>query len=210
MVTYDAPIAARRDAKDTKARILDALGRLLVREGLGAVGVNAVAREAGADKVLIYRYFKNLNGVYEAFAERADFWYSARDLIEAINPLTMSLGEAVSLCLRRHAEEIRRRPIALAVLAAEPAHRTALVAVMEEVRERRALEVARWLGDRFARTPGVDLAAVSLVLSAAINYLAARALRIKVMNGVSISTDRDWERLLAAVDQLVSGVLPRV
>lgn len=206
MVTYETPIAARRDADDTRARLLAALGRILIRDGLGAVGVNALAREAGADKVLIYRYFVSLDGVYRAFAEQGDFWYASADLTGGIDPRSTSLGDAIKLCLTRHAAEIRRRPIALVVLAAEPAQTTPLVTAMEEVRERRTLEVARWLGDHYTRPSGVDLAAVTLVLSAAINYLAARSRTIRVMSGVPITTDKDWERLLAAVGDLVDGV----
>ena len=73
MVTKNLPIAARRDSGETKTRILDALARVIVRDGLAATGINALAREAGADKVLIYRYFGDLDGVYRAYAERSDF-----------------------------------------------------------------------------------------------------------------------------------------
>ena len=38
-----------RDAQATRGRILAAVGSLLVREGFGALGVNAVARAAGVD-----------------------------------------------------------------------------------------------------------------------------------------------------------------
>ena len=200
------PIAARRDADETRSRILEALARILIRDGLAAVGVNALAREAGADKVLIYRYFGDLDGVYRAFAERADFWYAAADLLRGVDPSAITLGDALKLCLRRHAREIRRRPIALAVLAAEPAMRTPLVAAMEAVRESRSLEVAGWLGDHYQMPTSIDLPAITLILGAALNYLAARAMKIRVMSGVAITTDRDWDRLSMAVDRLVDGV----
>jgi len=208
VVTNAFPIAARRDADDTRERFLRALEKILVREGLAAVGVNALAREAGADKVLIYRYFGDLNGLYRAFAERADFWYVAADLLEGVNSSTMTYAQAIKHCLRRHAIEIRRRPVTLAVLAAEPASRTPLVAALEEVRERRALEVARVLNGFYARPADLDLGAVTLVLSAAINYLAARSLKIRMMSGVPIVAEKDWARLMAAVDRLVDGVFP--
>jgi AcrR family transcriptional regulator len=210
MVTYSTPIAARRDPEETKSRILDALGRIVVRDGLAAVGINPLAREAGADKVLIYRYFGDLDGVYGAFAERTDFWWSCADLTEGLNPARQSLAAAVKTCLRRHADEIRRRPLTLAVLAAEPAQRTPLVVALEEVRERRSLELVAWLGARYAPPAGVDVEAVALLLSASINYLAARSRSIRLMSGVPIKTDRDWERILAAMDALVDGVFAGV
>ena len=46
-----------RDRSETTARILAAVGEVLARDGFGALGVNAVAKHAGVDKVLIYRFF---------------------------------------------------------------------------------------------------------------------------------------------------------
>ena len=63
-----------------RARILEALGALILSDGLEGVGVNALARAAGCDKVLIYRYFGDLDGVYAAFAVSRDFWWSVEEL----------------------------------------------------------------------------------------------------------------------------------
>jgi len=46
----EAPI---RNREATRARLIESVGNLLAREGFRAVGINAVAREAGVDKVLI-------------------------------------------------------------------------------------------------------------------------------------------------------------
>ncbi len=206
MVTHDKAVSARRDPEETKARILDALARLILRDGLAAVGVNALARETGADKVLIYRYFGDLDGAYRAFAERGDFWYRAEDLLAGVDPARMTLADAVKLSLRRHAAEIRKRPVTLAVLAAEPANRTALVIALEDIREKRALEIAEWLAAQYRIPRGLDIEAIAALLAAALNYLAARSRKIRVFSGVKIKSDADWERLLKAVDRLVDGV----
>ena len=42
-----------------------------------------------------------------------------------------------------------------------------------------------------------------MLLGVAINYLAVRARKIRVMSGVKIKTDRDWERIFAAMDSLI-------
>jgi AcrR family transcriptional regulator len=49
-----------RDRAATEERILTAVGEVLARDGFAAIGVNAIARQAGVDKVLIYRYFGGL------------------------------------------------------------------------------------------------------------------------------------------------------
>jgi AcrR family transcriptional regulator len=206
MVHALRPIASRRNAEETKARILDALGRIIVRDGLGAVGINSLAREAGADKTLIYRYFDGLDGVYRAFAERGEIWHSTAEILGGIDPEHTSLRDAVKLCLRRHAEAIRARPLTLAVLAGELIERTALVEALEAVRDRRGEEIQTWLAEHYALPNDVDVMALSALFTAAINYMALRARRAPVRAGIPISTDEDWERLFASIDRLVDGI----
>ncbi len=149
MVTKPAKAVVFRDFHLMRERILDAVGRLIVRDGLAAVGINALAREAGCDKVLIYRYFDDLEGVYAAFAARGEFWWSLSDLIGGIDPLRVSLADALKLILRRHAAGIRKRPVTLAVLGAELVERTPLVVALETVREKRSLELTAWIGANY-------------------------------------------------------------
>ena len=203
-------MAARRDSERTQERILDALARIIVRNGLAAVGVNSLSREAGCDKVLIYRYFGDLDGVYRAYAERGDIWHTTAEILAGIDPTRTSLSDALKLCLRHHAIEIRKRPLTLAVLGAELSQRTQLVVALEAVRERRANAITVWLAEHYEAPPGVDIQTIGLLLSAAINYLAVRARTIRVMSGVPIKTHEDWERLLAAADQIIDGVFSRV
>ncbi len=207
MVTSLAKRASARDSDAMRARILAAVGTMIVRDGLSAIGVNALAREAGCDKVLIYRYFGDLEGVWAAYAAQSDFWWSVEELTRGIDPSRLTLPEAMKTILRRHAEGLRARPVTLAVLAAELTNRTRLVVALEAVRERRALELSKWIAERYPPPPAADLEAVGMLIGVAINYLAVRARAIRVMGGVKIRSEADWERILAAVDALIDGVL---
>jgi len=206
MARYRRPIATRRDPEETRARILDALSRIILRDGLAGVGINALAREAGCDKVLIYRYFGDLDGVYKAFASSREFWWTVEDVTSDIDPTRISGPDAMKLFLRRHTEAIRLRPVTLAVLAEEAATRTPLVIALETVREERALALGVWIGRNLAFTSGIDFPAIALILSTATTYLAVRARKIRVMNGVLIKSDEDWKRIFAALDALIDGL----
>lgn len=196
-----------RDSGATRRRILDAVGRIVVRDGLAAVGVNALAREAGCDKVLIYRYFGDLEGVHAAFAEQSDFWWSLYELTRGLDPARLGLAATLKAMLRRHAKALRSRPATLAVLAAELVERTPLVAALEATRERRALELNAWVARNFAIPGNVDLEATIMLIGVAFNYLAVRALATAAMSGVAIAADSDWERLFAAADALIDAAL---
>jgi len=205
MVTL--PSAPTRDSDALRARIMAAVGTMIIRDGLAAIGVNALAREAGCDKVLIYRYFGDMDGVYAAFAAKGDFWWRVEDLTLGIDPNRAPLGQAMKILFRRHAAALRARPVTLAVLAAELTNRTPLVVALETVRERRALELSAWIGEHYRSPASLDIAAVSMLIGVALNYLAVRARTIRVMSGVNIATDDDWERLFAAIDAVIDALV---
>lgn len=207
MVTSVATRGSARDSDAMRARILAAVGRMIVRDGLAAIGVNALAREAACDKVLVYRYFGDLEGVYAAYAAQSDFWWTVDELTRGVDPLRLTAAEAMKTILRRHAQALRARPVTLAVLAAELTNRTRLVVALEALRERRALELSAWIGGRYRLPPSADVEAIGMLLGVAVNYLAVRARTIRTMGGVKIKTDRDWERIFAAIDSLIDGVL---
>jgi AcrR family transcriptional regulator len=207
MVTSLAKRSAARDSDAMRARILAAVGKMIVRDGLAAIGVNALAREAACDKVLIYRYFGDLEGVYSAYAAQSDFWWNVDELTRGIDPSRAPAAEAMKTLLRRHAHALRARPVTLAVLAAELVDRTPLVVALEALRERRALELSGWIGAHYRLPATADVEAVGMLLGVAVNYLAVRARTIRVMSGVKIRTDGDWERIFAAIDAMIDGVL---
>lgn len=194
-----------RDRLKTEQTILDAIGRLILRDGLAGVGVNALAREAGIDKVLIYRYFGDLDGVYEAYAERGDFWWQIGDMLAATDDAP-DLPSALKLGLRFHAREMRRRPVTLAVMAAETTNRTPLTIALETVREKRSLDLFEQILARYPGSNDIDVAALIGLLSAAIVYLTVRSRSIKHYSGVEVGSMAGWERLFKTVDLMIDGV----
>lgn len=59
----------RRNRHQTTAQLLDAAVACITEEGPTALTITAIAQRAGYDKVLIYRYFKSLDGVAAAIAD---------------------------------------------------------------------------------------------------------------------------------------------
>ncbi|MBK7396041.1 MAG: TetR/AcrR family transcriptional regulator [Myxococcales bacterium] len=93
-----------RDKDGTQAELLSAVQRVIEQDGVAGLGVNAVAREAGVDKVLIYRYFGGLEGLLTAFAESAAFWPTVAEIVVDRSALdAMSLGDAVAEVMVRYA-----------------------------------------------------------------------------------------------------------
>lgn len=163
------------------------MGRLLARTGFEGLGINAIAREAGVDKVLIYRYFGGLPGLLQAFAEEGDHWPSPAEIRSddaEHGPAALAEG------LIRFARALRARPETQAILRWELHERNELVDAIAGIRERQGIAL---LAD--VKAPGVDVPAIAAVLAAGLTYLVLRGRTADAYNGIDLHSEAGWARL---------------
>jgi AcrR family transcriptional regulator len=195
-----------RDREATRARLIEAVGTLLARDGFKGLGVNAVAREAGVDKVLIYRYFGGLSELIVAFGREGNFWPSIKELaggdVEAYSRLPVT--EQLSQLSRNFMNAIRTRPITQEILAWEMVERNELTAELETIRENTMMNFF----DMFfpSTDTGPDIAAMGAIIGAGVSYLVSRARQISIYNGVNLNTETGWLRLEQAMDTMIRGL----
>lgn len=198
----------QKNREETEAKLIQAIAEVLAEKGFGKLGVNAVARQAGVDKVLIYRYFGDLNGLMEAYAKSSDFWPSSVELLgegEALERLSaMPFSEGFAEVFRRYAKAIRSRPLTLEILSWETIERNALTIRLEDVREARGLELMAFLATM--NPPKADWQAITNLLSGGIHYLAIRSRKITTFTGMNITDDTGWDRLIDSIQFLVSNI----
>ena len=201
--------APERNREQTAARILAAVGEVLAREGFGAIGVNAVAREAGVDKVLIYRYFGGLPELLKAWGESGRFWPSIDELLGDDRAAFVALPEAqrYTRFFEHFVDSLRARPLTLEILAAEVAQRNELTAILEHEREQWGEQAARLLGGvAFARRP--ELQGLTILLIAGVQYLLVRGRKIRVFGGIDLQSDAGWAQLKNAVRTMALALFP--
>lgn len=63
-----------KDKEQTKRKLIDAVGQIIKTKGFKDVRISNVAREAGVDRKLVYRYFGNLDNLTEAYITENDYW----------------------------------------------------------------------------------------------------------------------------------------
>src|ERR1700687_4659159 len=89
-MTGQAAVTLDNDSRiPPRARILKAVGELFYRQGIRAVGVDAIAEAAGTNKMTLYRHFPSKDELVaeylRQFAKRAvSFWIGWRPSIRAI------------------------------------------------------------------------------------------------------------------------------
>lgn len=197
-----------KNKEDTKQKLITAFGSVLAGQGFNSVGVNAIARKAGVNKVLIYRYFDGLDGLIKAYAASKQFWPTVEDLLgsgQAYEELrSRPFSEIIGEVFRRYADELKSRPDTLEILAWETVSRNSLTVALEEVREAFGLELMEHL--KQVDAPPADWQAIANIFSGAIHYLALRARKIDTFTGMDLSDEQGWERLFASIEFLVSNL----
>ncbi len=197
-----------RDRRTTEKKILRAVGRILAGRGFRGFGVNAVAKEAGVDKVLIYRYFGGLPALLRAYARAGTYWPSIAEVVgDDPEGLTRRpRAETVAALLCNFARAIRKRPVTLEILAWESIERNEMVKVLEKVREDFTRRLSRLLVEAGAREE-VDMAAVVALLAAGINYLAVRSRKVARYGDVGLRTEEGWQRVESAIRKICGGCI---
>ena len=214
MATRNAAVAlpraprAPRDRGATEARILAAVGEVLARDGFGGVGINAIAKQANVDKVLIYRYFGGLPELLQTWGRSGRFWPRIDELLgkKPAAFLALPAPERYARFMEHFIDGLRARPLTLEILAAEVVERNELTAILEAEREAWGQEASRLLGGKeFAQRP--ELQGLTILLISGVQYLLLRARRIRIFGGIDIQSDAGWASLKAAVRKMALDLI---
>jgi AcrR family transcriptional regulator len=207
MDTESHPPHRPRDKAATRKRLIDAVGRVLAQKGFSALGINHVAREAGVDKVLIYRYFGGLAELMDVYGREGDFWPNVDELTQGVESESTP-AEAAGRVVANYLSAIRNRPVTLEILAWEVTVRNELTIRLEKTREQTSRELTHRLAslEAFSDARGVDIEAFGALFSSAFTYLLVRSFRgTTVYNGIEIGKPLGWERLERAINRLIVG-----
>jgi len=196
-----------RDKEETKARILAAVGKLLAESGFQQLGVNAIAREAGVDKVLIYRYFENLPTLLHTFAQEGDYWLTVEELVgDESTVAAKSLDEWMQVLLIRFLHDLQQRTITQEILRWELLEGNELTRELAQVRDRMARESLSFLEEQCTFPPDKDVHAISAVLIAGLVYLTLRKKASSTFLGIDFDAPEGWQRIEAAIALLVKAL----
>ena len=200
LATRIDPARRGRNRAATEERILAAVGEVLARDGFSAIGVNAIAREAGVDKVLIYRYFSGLDELLRQWGASGRFWPGVDEMLGA-DPqamLALPVHERYAMFFERFIDALRARPLTIEILAAEIVTRNQLTAILEAEREQWGEQVEASIGGAdFQQRP--QLRGVTLLLVSGVMYLLLRARTIRIFGGLDLRSDEAWAALKASV-----------
>ena len=100
--------ATRMHAGERREQLLDATKAIVGERGFHAVSIEAVAREAGITRPIVYGHFHDLNGLLEALVQRETT--RALGQLDIPQDLTGDPREALLASLRTYLEAVRDDP----------------------------------------------------------------------------------------------------
>jgi AcrR family transcriptional regulator len=205
MAARKKPVISR-DRPRTEARLRAAVGQVLVKGGFAALSPSAIARAAGVDKMLIYRYFQGMEGLIAAVANGPDFFPTFEEICGGDPQALRSkpLPERSAEVLGNYVAFLRARPLALELMVWELVERNQFTAIMEAAREAAGIRLAREIFDDLGDAERTR--SVLAILSAGLTYLALRQRKITWYNGINLRSDQGWAELQRAVQAMVEGL----
>jgi len=195
-----------RDREGTERAILGAAKALIAREGYAAFGVNAVAREAGCDKQLIYRYFGGTDGLVAAIGVASAGWIESA-LAPVRLPPGRPYGDVALACVEALLDALRADPLMRQLIGWELASSDEAVQVMARARSAALGARVQPLLKSAAPPPaGADAPVLNALLIGAVQQAAMSGSAQGGFVGMALQTDADWMRLKAGLRALVKGV----
>jgi len=191
----------------TKAALIEAFEAIVAEEGIGAVGVNAVAKRASVGKPLIYRYFGGFDGLVQAWAAQSKVWGSDEDIFSVLaeNKGT-DPAQVFRAYMTRSATELRSKPIALQVTAQALLGPGEMTAGLEAAKQDSGKH-----HDALYQEGGVfddpDTSALLLVMYAASQYLAMRSLAQSTFNGIALDTVDGWQTAMGMLTRVFDNAM---
>lgn len=186
----------------TEQAIIEAFERLLARGGIGALGINALVKEAGVGKKQVYDYFGGLNGVAGAWVTSSEVWRPIEEIID--EPwdefLKRSPAEKQILVCGRYAASLRKNPLLCELLSGEFIKSDEVKSAVEHVRQLIRLDFEKVLkSDERLETP--DMLAFSVMAYSCATYLGLRAYHQPIFFGFDLSAETSWLTIMSMFER---------
>jgi AcrR family transcriptional regulator len=192
----------KRDRERTKGKILKAVGEVIEQYGTDKVGVNLIARTAGVNKVLIYRYFESVDGLMERYVESGEYTSTTgNDYIESMEPVASEdRSQALTNLMLTFLSDLRERKATRDLLRWEIGTGKSMLSDAKN-------NVANRLLEKIGDLPNVgDTKALTAFLTAGIYYLVIAEDHRPKMIDVDLNTEEGWKRIENIIESIISTI----
>lgn len=198
-----------RDKEQTKRKLINAVAYVFKHEGHTGLGVNKIARLAGTDKKLIYRYFGTFERLVEAYVVETDYWMRFADNLneikvpENLEGLKKLLGHILKNQFLYFYEDKEMQQLIMWELATK----SDLMRSIHQTREMMGQQILE-ITDKFVEKDKVNIRAVAALLVGGIYYMILHTRHNgSIFSDVDLSSNQGRKDILNAIDLLISTVI---
>ncbi|CAG5009447.1 hypothetical protein DYBT9275_04501 [Dyadobacter sp. CECT 9275] len=192
----------KRDRERTKGKILKAVGEVIEQHGTEKVGVNLIARTAGVNKVLIYRYFESVDGLMEQYVKSGEYTSTAGDefidSLEYVEP--KDRPAALTSIMHTFLHDLRERKATRDLLRWEIGTGKSMLSDARNTVATRTL-------DKIGTLPNFeDTSALIAFISAGIYYTTISADYRDKMVDVDLHSNDGWKRIENVIERIITDI----
>jgi len=194
----------RRNKEQTIAKLIEAVGKLLAEKGYTGIGVNKISAASGVSKPMIYEYFGNLNGLLKVYIRRKDYWLPFFENLELPdNPSNEDLKVLFITILQEQFRYFSQEKEMQKIVLWQISEYNPLMRAISEAREADGVRLLDMAEGHF-KGSDISLKAVIALLVGGIYYnVLHNAAGTGSVSGVDISNEKEYERLIKTVGQIV-------
>lgn len=193
-----------RNKERTMSKLINAVGEVIQNQGYFKLGVNNIARTAGVNKKLIYKYFGNVESLIKSYIMERDYWLVFNEqlwnrLLDDNLDHGKELNVKILIELFKHLSNV---PEAQKIILWEISENSSVMREINRFREHIRMKLFSSTGDLLSDT-SADIEAMNAIILGGIYYLHLRTNAIGGICNIDIRTIEGEKRILDALTIIV-------
>ncbi len=195
-----------RDKERTKVKMVQSVGKVLLKKGYTGLNASAIAKEAGIDKSLVWTYFGSLNNLVEEYIAQRDFWkFKAKESIENLTVVTKEVDEHdMAALLQFQFKTLLEDEILQRIMLWGISEKKDFLRNLSDEREIIGEEIFKNIDPQFKNSI-IDIRAILAIVLAGIYYLTLHGkTNGSLFCGIDLNTDEGEQRIKDSIAQIIS------
>lgn len=196
---------AIRDKERTKNKMVQAVGKVLLKKGYTGLNASAIAREAGLDKSLVWTYFGGLDNLVEEYIALRDFWkFKAKDSIENLTTVSKEVNEHdMTALLQFQFQALLDDKILQRIMLWGISEKKDFLRNLSDEREIIGEAIFKNIDPQF-KDSNVDIRGILAILVAGIYYLVLHGkINGSLFCGIDLNTSIGEQRIKESISQII-------
>lgn len=197
---------ALKDKDRTKSKMVQAVGKVLLKKGYTGLNATSIAKECGVDKRLVWTYFGSVDNLVEEYITKRDFFkHTATD---SINSMLLSIDgitqQQMSSLLQSQFETLLNDEVLQRIIHWEIGENKKFLRNLADKREEIGEEIFKLMEARFTDAH-IDIRAIIALLVAGIYYLALHGkINGSLFCGIDVNEEDGMQRINEGISYILS------